>query len=550
MCNTKVFVYFVLLVALSAIVGAADLGCFSAGSARVGGPDGCAMGYLSDIQFVWSLLPETGINEDRHQQFCVDDDDIYSGSSASCEDSVPDNYHCCAISADLSLAPPPHGLFGFGFDVCSSDSDCESYIGKEYCQENFCREVSCVADASCPSGVCYDGQCTHHVAYEFFRTGCPTDWVPCSNHPCYSHDDCKGLSGKEYCQEDFCHEVSCVADAGCPSGSVCYDGQCTHVDDKDGDGHRGTLRFSDGPVPQSYIDRMPDVYDCNDYSPLCTDNCGVNKDACVSSCYGYQDDNIDDCEDFCIDVDGDGACDKDKSVKFIPTEFYSSLDAAQKAVFDAAGFVHDDERYPRWQDLGRVYWREFGPVALAMGMLPPDEAKKRYMDCNDNDPLVTPFVPEDDSCNLFDDDCDGEIDECRVVGGRPLSCIYMSTDELEPACVLWDFDGDGFKNMILGCIDCIDCNDLLRSVNPSMDDCPVAGDSTCDGVDNNCNGVADEMTDSDSDGIIDSYWRGTIVTVDRCAGQGFGKLIDYNGCHYAVGRNMPGWSLETGIEVT
>jgi hypothetical protein len=83
-------------------------------------------------------------------------------------------------------------------------------------------------------------------------------------------------------------------------------------------------------------------------------------------------------------------------------------------------------------------------------------------DCDDSNPNVNPGVPEDPN-NGIDDDCDG------------------STTAPPPE----DADGDGFSALE-------DCDDLDPAVFPGAPE-------LCDGIDSNCDGIAEE--DSDLDGV-------------------------------------------------
>jgi len=98
-------------------------------------------------------------------------------------------------------------------------------------------------------------------------------------------------------------------------------------------------------------------------------------------------------------------------------------------------------------------------------------------DCDDLDALVSPAEAE--LCNGIDDDCDGGVDE---------------DDALDVATWYGDLDGDGFGDAADAIESCDppdgyvdngdDCDDVDPLVNP-------VGDELCDGLDNDCDGVAD-----------------------------------------------------------
>ncbi len=98
-------------------------------------------------------------------------------------------------------------------------------------------------------------------------------------------------------------------------------------------------------------------------------------------------------------------------------------------------------------------------------------------DCNDANSAQSPAISED--CNGVDDDCDGAIDEDWVA----------DTDKNKILdCLQDDNDGDLYYSN--------DCNDEDSTIHPGATE-------TCDGVDNDCSGVADdtvECEDADGDG--------------------------------------------------
>ena len=111
---------------------------------------------------------------------------------------------------------------------------------------------------------------------------------------------------------------------------------------------------------------------------------------------------------------------------------------------------------------------------------------------------VTICATIDDTCDGFDDDCDGLTDE-----DAPTYDYYR------------DLDGDGFGDPGDVVTDCStltpagyvattgDCDDANAGVHP-------AASEVCDGIDNNCDLVADEGFDDDMDGVC--------IDVDNCPG--------------------------------
>jgi large repetitive protein len=111
----------------------------------------------------------------------------------------------------------------------------------------------------------------------------------------------------------------------------------------------------------------------------------------------------------------------------------------------------------------------------------PDDYVQNTFDCDDNDTLINPAA--DEFCDGVDNDCDGETDE-------GVTAVYYA-----------DSDGDGYGDLEsvqeacslpIGHVDSADdCDDGDASANP-------AGIEVCDGVDNNCDGEADESEAVDS----------------------------------------------------
>jgi hypothetical protein len=106
-------------------------------------------------------------------------------------------------------------------------------------------------------------------------------------------------------------------------------------------------------------------------------------------------------------------------------------------------------------------------------------------DCDDGDPAINPGATE--TCNGVDDNCNGTVDE-----GLAFITYYQ------------DADGDGFGNPSVSQSTCDgapagyitiagDCDDTNPNINP-------AAVEIINGVDDNCDGLVDNVGGSDSDG--------------------------------------------------
>src|SRR5690606_16669082 len=128
-----------------------------------------------------------------------------------------------------------------------------------------------------------------------------------------------------------------------------------------------------------------------------------------------------------------------------------------------------------------------------------------FEDCDDNDPAINPGAPE--VCDGIDNNCSGVADD-----GLTIYTYFI------------DNDGDGFGNLAFSVDTCdavapagfvannLDCDDNDENIHPDAAE-------VCDGIDNNCSGVADDtdemftyFIDNDGDGFGDLSF-----SMDTCA---------------------------------
>ena len=145
-------------------------------------------------------------------------------------------------------------------------------------------------------------------------------------------------------------------------------------------------------------------------------------------------------------------------------------------------------------------------------------------DCNDGDSAVSPSATE--ICDGVDNNCDGLIDDADANLDLNTATEYFV-----------DADGDGFGTALSSTFTCLqtpgfvpnaeDCDDnnLLRNPN---------GYEYCNNIDDNCNGVIDDLALDSTDYFVDGDGDGHGALVDTATG------YDLNSCpNYDPVSNLP-----------
>ncbi|MBJ93521.1 MAG: hypothetical protein CMP23_03500 [Rickettsiales bacterium] len=234
-------------------------------------------------------------------------------------------------------------------------------------------------------------------------------------------------------------------------------------------------------------DGVPHELDCNDADPLVYPGAEERCDHYDNDCDGAVDeDDAVDAPNWYADTDGDGYGVAGSSRRACDAPHGHSAHAGDCDDDDAAfhpGATEADCTDPADYNCdGAVAWADAD-----------SDGHAACVDCDDEDPGIAPSAAE--QCNGVDDDCDGQTDESGALGESQFFA---------------DLDGDGAGNPALSVSSCSappghvadsgDCDDLDASAAPGLAE-------SCDGADNNCDGVVDEGVQIpfylDSDG--DSY---------------------------------------------
>ena len=284
------------------------------------------------------------------------------------------------------------------------------------------------------------------------------------------------------------------------AGSV---GETRWYRDSDGDTYGSSTSQLACNQPTGYVSR---TNDCNDsvaaVNPGATESCNGIDDDCdgstdesgsVGETTWYQ------------DSDGDGygaatrlACNQPSGYITTPGDCDDSLGTVNPAGTEACNGYDDDcdgavdesgavGETTWYRDDDKDDWGQTGTGILACDQ--PPSYSQRDGDCDDTVDSIYPGA--DEYCNGVDDDCDGTVDE---------------PDAVDATTWYVDADSDSYGDPLVDLVQCyqpagyvdndLDCDDSDPALNPDAYE-------VYDNVDNDCDGLLDNVVDSDGDLLAD-----------------------------------------------
>ena len=301
--------------------------------------------------------------------------------------------------------------------------------------------------------------------------------------------------------------------------------------DEDGDGYAG----ADGQVVacDAPINAVTATGDCDDTDALVSPDAVEVCDGLDNNCDGLVDDAAADLLSWYADIDGDGhgdaevavlACDAPAGMVADPDDCDDSLADVYPGAAESCdgadndcdgeideGALADGDWYADTDGDG---WGD--PADVVLSCDPPAGYTGAAGDCDDTDGAVFPGAGE--RCDGADEDCDGLID----ADDPNLS---------DGLTVYTDGDGDGFGDARLAAVACAVSAGASLSAGDCDDDDPSAwpgAAETCDGDDDDCDGVEDnDATDAATwygDGDGDGYGDPALTTTDCTRPTGYSAV--------------------------
>lgn len=418
---------------------------------------------------------------------CADDDvtrhpaaeEICDGLDNNCDAVLPESEQdldhdgrtpCNLLNVGIDCDDNNPNIYEGAAEQCDTiDNNCNGLADEDVQDLTWYQDID--GDGFAGSGALVQVNCARPAGYVLAQGDCnPTDpdIFPDAVELCNgTDDDCDGLSDEDFEFKTYYVDADGDAhgNAALPTVLSCadvagYAAQAGDCDDTEPAIYSGATEVCDGLDNDCNGEKLTDEKDLDQDSYLacapvlaerdCIDTDSASYPGSTERCDGRDNDcdgQIPEAEQD-ADVDGYSGCkgDCDDAV-------YAVNPGVSEATCDRIDTNCDGELAAEEQDKD------------GDGFISCDGG-----DCNDSNALISSGAKDgkvDGTCDGIDSDCDGLVPKIEVT----------------------DADGDGF-------VECDDCNDTRADINP--DAVEVAGD----GIDNDCSGQEDDVpcTDVDGDG--------------------------------------------------
>jgi hypothetical protein len=464
---------------------------------------------------------------------CTDPEDYNCDGSTGYADADGDGAPACEDCDDADPARNPSAI-----EVCNGeDDDCNAVVDdaadatvwyEDVDADGYGTETTVTAcdqpdGYAALNGDCNDAAPQIHPSAAEFDCADPTDYN-CDGSVGYADVDGDGSAACEECDDsdpavfpgavETCDSIDNNCD-GSVDEDTAVDVLAFYADaDSDGYGDAATTR-SACAAPAGYV---ADTTDCDDSDaaeyPGADERCDGDDDDCDGE---VDEASAVDAPTWYADTDGDGFGDATMSAVSCSAVDGYVADAADCDDTDAVEYPGADELCDGDDDdcdgevdedsaVDALTWYAdvdgdgYGdPAAWTAACAAPLGYGADDQDCDDTDSAVNPAATE--SCNLLDDNCDGEVDEA-------------SADD----AMTWyaDNDGDSYGDAATSLVAC-EAPATYTAVSTDCDDDDAAeypgADEMCDGDDDDCDGEVDEPSavdaptwyaDADVDGFGDA----------------------------------------------
>ncbi len=450
----------------------------------------------------------------------IDDNynDLVDCNDSQCDDKTCDPNKKCIAKNCTTYCNNTICELNENCTSCPTDCTCNRFIpaGSQRCEAGacvtFCRNRICDGTETCTTcpddcGACLPENCTNGIDDDSDnKTDCADP--NCIDKECGYKQKCINYTCKTYCGNGECESLkgencgTCAEDCACdilnptlPLGTYrCEAGLCvTYCGNKQKDpGENCITCFNDSCTSGQMCNKLTTLCfnapDCGNVPKRCEEAKGENCVSCPTDCScglnercslvsekcarcgdGVCSTDVENQTNCCtdcpcaeptwqrctnntctwIDTDADGEPDKTDCNKTDPTIHHNATELCDSKDNNCNNII-DDIAYQSCSAVQKGICAVGGPATCMLG---------NWTGCP---------APQNETCNKLDDNCNGVVDDS------------------------WDKDNDSYIADAAVCKTSYgtnytyDCNDTNSKIHPGVED-------KCDGKDNNCNGIIDDV---------------------------------------------------------